>query len=72
MITHELGGTGAHARGSAPGAKVAFTDLGDSDGLLWTPSDLNTGYFPRQYHAGAHQLTHCVLAAYWLHVDWPW
>jgi hypothetical protein len=40
-------------KGVAFGAKVAFFDLGDSDGGLYTPSNLETGLFPSAYSTGA-------------------
>ena len=40
--------------GSAPGAKLAFDDIGDSQGwLTGIPDDLNSDLFPHPYAAGA-------------------
>jgi hypothetical protein len=40
--------------GAAPGAKVAFDDVGDSDGsLAGIPWDLADGLYPHAYAAGA-------------------
>jgi len=41
------------SKGIAFGAKVAFFDLGDSSGNLYTPSNLETGLFPSAYSTGA-------------------
>ena len=40
--------------GMAPGAKVAFFDVGDATGALYTPDDLATELFPPAAAAGAH------------------
>ncbi|EKX41119.1 hypothetical protein GUITHDRAFT_112852 [Guillardia theta CCMP2712] len=49
----EMNYAGAY-NGMAPGAKIAFDDVGDSKGALpGIPDDLNTGLFPHSYHAGA-------------------
>jgi hypothetical protein len=54
-----VGTTAAHAEarlynGAAPGAKIAFDDVGDSSGsLTGIPYDLYEGLFPHSYAAGA-------------------
>ena len=43
----------ADSKGVAFNARVSFMDLGDSDGALWLPTDLETGLFQPAYDAGA-------------------
>ena len=47
-------GAAASYDGVAPGARVAFFDVGDADGYLYTPDDLASGLFPSAAAAGAH------------------
>jgi subtilisin family serine protease len=39
--------------GAAPGAKIAFDDIGDLGGELWVPWDLAEDLFPHSYNRGA-------------------
>ena len=37
----------AQYNGMAPKAKIVFSDLGDGDGDIWLPDDLNEDFFPQ-------------------------
>ena len=44
--------------GAAPDAKIAFFDIGDSDGALDVPGNMDTHMFPAAYDIGARISSH--------------
>lgn len=57
--------TGNQYKGMAPGAKLAFFDIGAKNGELLVPTDLSTYLFPSAHKAGARLHSNSWGGGYW-------